>query len=84
MAWNPPGQGTKKREAMPASCFLLPGQKKYPFKVKRAGKWVPSRSGLMAALKRAAQQKNTAVEAKARALLKRHFGYQSDSIKKKK
>lgn len=29
MAWNPPAQGTKKREAMPSSCFLDQKNKKY-------------------------------------------------------
>ena len=29
MSWNPPGQGTKKREAMPASAFLDSKNKKY-------------------------------------------------------
>jgi hypothetical protein len=77
MAWNPPSQGTNKREAMPSSCFLVPGEKKYPWKVKRNGQWVPSKQGLMAALHRAAQQGDASVEAKARRLLKTHFGYTS-------
>lgn len=75
--WNPPAQGTNKREAMPSSCFLVPREKKYPWKVKKNGQWVPSRQGLMAAMKRAAQQGDSAVEAKAKRLLKTHFGYTS-------
>lgn len=64
--WNPPAQGTKAREKMPDSAFLMPSEKKYPFKVKRDGEWVVSERGLMAALKRAAQHGETAVENKAR------------------
>ena len=75
MPWNPPSQGSKKREAMPSSAFLLPGEHKYPWKVKKGGQWVPSRSGLMAAYSRARQQGASAVAAKAARLLKSHFNY---------
>jgi len=54
--WSPPAQGTKARQRMPRSAFLVPGSRKYPYKVRRGGKWVTSERGLMAAYKRAAQQ----------------------------
>lgn len=79
MAWNP----TKKksaREKQPASNFLKPGERKYPYK--RGGK--PSREGLIAAYKRARQQGDTAVAAKAKRLLKQHFGYTVGEGNKKK
>lgn len=63
--WNPPAQGTTAREKMPRSAFLMPDERKYPFKVKRDGEWVASERGLMAARNRAAQQGETAVERKA-------------------
>ena len=69
--WNPPAQGTKARNNMPASAFLDPAHKKYPYKVKRNGKWVPSRAGVIAAKKRAAQQGKTALVAKADRILSR-------------
>ena len=74
MAWNPPAQGTKKREAMPASAFLNSKEKKYPYKVKREGKWVVSKSGLRAAISRAAQQGDTSIENRARRMYQRLFG----------
>jgi hypothetical protein len=43
--WNPPDQGSSKREDMPSSCFLVPGEKKYPYKTKQGGAWKPSRKG---------------------------------------
>ena len=69
--WNPPAQGTKARNNMPASAFLDPAHKKYPYKVKRNGKWVVSRAGVIAAKKRAAQQGKTALVAKADRILKK-------------
>ncbi len=69
--WNPPAQGTKARNKMPASAFLDPAHKKYPYKVKRNGKWVVSRAGVIAAKKRAAQQGKTALVAKADRILKK-------------
>ena len=74
MPWNPPGQGTKKREAMPASAFLDSKNKKYPYKVKRDGEWEPSKAGLRAAKSRAAQQHKTALVKKADNIMARNFG----------
>jgi hypothetical protein len=72
--WNPPSQGTKKREAMPSHCFLSPKDKKYPYKKKVNGKWVVSRSGLLAAMRRAAQHGHTAIYNKAKRLYQKYFG----------
>jgi len=44
--WNPPPVGSKKREEMPSHAFLLPSKRKFPFKVKRNGRWVVSCEGL--------------------------------------
>ena len=78
MAWNDPSKGSeKKRQEMPASCFLDTKNRKYPFKVKRNGQWVPSRRGLIAAKSRAAQQHKSELVAKADRLLKRHFNYEA-------
>jgi hypothetical protein len=77
-AWKPAPEGSKKREEMPSSCFLEPGQKKYPYKKKVDGKWVATREGLMAAYKRAKQQGDNAVAARALSMLKSKFGYDPD------
>ena len=71
MAWNP---STKKRETMPSSCFLIPSQRKYPWKVKRGGKWVPSQSQLRAAISCANRAGATGISAKAQRLLHKYFG----------
>lgn len=72
--WNPPAQGTNARDKMPASAFLDSKNKKYPYKVKRDGKWVPSKAGLQAAKSRAAQQHKTALVKKADNIMSRNFG----------
>jgi len=63
--WHPPGIGSKARRNMPRSAFLVPSQRKYPYKTKRGGRWVASERGLMAAYKRAKQQHNEPVAAAA-------------------
>jgi hypothetical protein len=73
-SWNPPSQGTKKRNEMPSHCFLNPKEKKYPYKKKVNGEWVISRSGLRACITRAAQHGHKSIETKARRLYQRHFG----------
>lgn len=75
--WNPPGQDTKARDKMPASAFLDSKNKKYPYKVKKDGKWVPSKAGLNAAKSRAAQQHKTALVKKADNIMARNFGKKS-------
>ena len=79
MAWHPT-QKKSAREKQPAGNFLKPGERKYPYK--RGGK--PSREGLIAAYKRARQQGDNAVAAKAARLLKQHFGYEVGKGDKKK
>ena len=71
MAWNP---NKKKREEMPSSCFLKPGERKYPWKVKRNGKWVPSKSQLRAAISCANVAHDTTISQKAQRLYKKYFG----------
>ena len=73
-SWYPPAQGTKKRDAMPASCFLDSKNKKYPYKVKKNGKWVASKQGLQAAKSRAAQQHRQDLVKKADNIMSRNFG----------
>jgi hypothetical protein len=74
--WNPSAEGSKERGKMPSSAFLEPGEKKYPYKVNRGGKWVPSQAGLEAAYKRARQQGATATAEKAARKLKSIFGHE--------
>jgi len=69
MAWNPPKVGSKRREQMPRSAFLVPSQRKYPYKVKRGDRWVESPQGLMAAYRRAILQGNQSVKRQAQARL---------------
>ena len=66
MSWNPPPAGSSNRDNMPASAFLDSRHKKYPYKIKRNGKWQISKSGLRAAITRAAQQHDSSIEKKAR------------------
>lgn len=70
MAWNP---SKLKREKMPSSCFLKPEQRKYPWKVKRDGKWVPSKSQLRAAISCANRAEDKSISRKAQSLYKRYF-----------
>lgn len=77
--WKDPSKGSKqKREEMPASVFLDSKNRRYPVKKKSGGEWKYSRSGLMAALSRAAAQHESAIVAKAKRILKREFGYTSE------
>ena len=67
--WRPPKVGSKARQKMPRSVFLIPSQRKYPYKVKRGNRWVATEQGLMAAYRRAILQKNAHVKNRARAKL---------------
>lgn len=71
MAWKGPSDST--RNNMPATAFLDTKNKKYPYKTKRDGSWKPSRSGLIAAKSRAAQQHKPSLVSKANRLLNRYF-----------
>ena len=66
--------GSKKRDDMPESDFLEPKEKKYPWKL--GGK--PSRKMLLAAMRRATMQGDSAIASKAKSLLKKHFGTGDD------
>ena len=68
--WKAPGQGTRAREAMPRTAFFRPASRKYPYKVKRGGRWVPSRAGVAAAIVRAGQHGASDVVTKARRVQK--------------
>lgn len=69
MAWKPPSVGSRARERMPRHAFLVPSQRKYPYKIRRGGRYVVSDAGLLAAYRRAILQKNQNVKNKARRLL---------------
>lgn len=71
LAWNP---SDKKRKTMPSSCFLMPSQRKYPWKVYRGGKWVPSATQLKAAISCANASHNSEISNKAQRLYKKYFG----------
>jgi len=72
----------KKRADLPDSYFLMPKERKFPYKT-ADGKI--SKKLLMAAYKRARQWGYTQVAAKAKRLLKRHFGFvETDGIHPKK
>ena len=71
MAWNP---SDKKRKTMPSSCFLMPSQRKYPWKVYRGGKRVPSATQLRAAISCANRAGATTISAKAQRLYAKYFG----------
>jgi hypothetical protein len=73
MTWNPPEEGSKDREEMPSSCFLDEQHKKYPYKKKKDGKWVPDEEGLLAAERRANQFGKSEIANKARKLLDKYF-----------
>lgn len=68
--WNPPKIGSKAREKMPASYFLLPKERKFPYKDPQTGKI--SCEGLKQAMKRAAQHGYTNVFNKAQKLYNKH------------
>jgi len=44
--WNPP-KTKKKREKMPAHVFLMPKERKFPYKKKVNGKWKISCKGVL-------------------------------------
>lgn len=69
--WAPPRIGSKARKKMPLSAFLMPSKRKYPYKRKVGGKWVVSKIGLQAALRRARQHGAVTVARKAKRKLKK-------------
>lgn len=63
--WSPPPVGSKARENFPSWGFLKPEEKKYPFIVKKGGKWYVSCAGLLAAYRRALMNRDSTIAAKA-------------------
>jgi len=57
--------GSKHREKMPASAFLLGKERKYPVKVKRDGQWEYSPKLLLAAARRARMEGRTDLASRA-------------------
>ena len=70
--WDPPAQGTKKREEKPSHVFLMPKEKKFPYKKKVNGQWKISCQGLQSAMKLARTHKYEQVYKKARSLHNKH------------
>lgn len=70
-SWKPPPIGSKKRDEMPSHAFLVPSQKKYPYKKLVNGEWKISCAGLLAAYRRAIMNGDTSVSEKAKRIAKR-------------
>lgn len=70
-SWNPPPIGSRKRDEMPSHAFLVPSQKKYPYKKLVNGEWKISCAGLLAAYRRAIMNGDTSVSEKAKRIAKR-------------
>lgn len=68
--WNPPPIGSKARSQMPQSYFLLPSEKKFPYKDPKTGKI--SCEGLMSQMRRAQQHGYKSVFQKAQKLYNQH------------
>ena len=71
MSWK---VSEKSREKMPASCFMKPGECKYPYKKKINGKWQATPQGLRAVISRANSNGDTAIAKRASAMLARLQG----------
>ncbi|NIU85234.1 MAG: hypothetical protein GWN64_17590 [Candidatus Thorarchaeota archaeon] len=65
-----------KREDMPSHAFLVPGEKKYPVKVKdpKTGRWVLDANLLLAAQRRAVTQRRRDLASKAKSMRERLTG----------
>jgi len=62
----------KEREEVPAHVFLLPSERKFPYKRYKNGEWVISCADLRDAIRLAAIHGYKSVEAKARKLYEEH------------
>lgn len=69
--WNPP-KSKGARSKMPKSQFLLPSQRKFPYKKQAGGKWVVSCKGLRQAITRQAQHGYSGVYQKAKMLYSKY------------
>lgn len=71
--------GSSEREDMPESVFLKPGERKYPVKEKRDGKWEYTRNLLLAAARRARMNGEEELASRADAIREREFGSKEES-----
>ena len=69
---NVPPVGSKKRQEWPSHVFLLPKERKYPYKKLVNGQWKVSCARLLAAMRRAIMNGRQDIAAKARALAQRY------------
>lgn len=72
--WAPPEVDSEERDEMPASAFLSPSDRTYPYKHKIGGEWVISEQGLRSAISVANIRKRPDISRKAQKLLAEHFG----------
>jgi len=70
-SWNPPSVNSPKRKDMPENAFLMPSQRKYPYKKLVNGKWVISCAGLRSAYILSGMRGATEVHKKALSIAKR-------------
>lgn len=70
MKWDPPRPGTEERKEMPASAFLSPSTRRYPYKVLIDGEWVISEPGLRSVISVANFQGNSMISARASKILR--------------
>ena len=70
--WDPPAQGTKKREEKPKHVFLKPDERMFPYKKKIGGEWKISCQGLKSAMTLARTHGYDSVYKRARSLYNRH------------
>lgn len=68
----PANASQKEREKVPEHVFLLPSERKFPYKRYRNGEWVVSCADLRDAIRLAAIHGYRSVEAKARKLYEEH------------
>jgi hypothetical protein len=69
MPWKMPEYSEKERKDMPSHVFLLPSERKFPYKSKdKNGKWVVRPNMLRAAMSRAGQHGYPAIYKKAKRL----------------
>lgn len=69
MKWDPPAPGTEERKKMPASAFLSPSTRTFPYKVFIEGEWVVSEKGLRSAISVANFRGNSGISSKASRIL---------------
>ncbi len=75
-------ESSAHRQAEPEDVFLLPGERKYPVKVERDGKWTYDRGLLLAAAREARMHGHSDLADRADAIRAREFGGASDGRQK--